>query len=86
MGVARRTEQSSLYLRDALGTNRLVPEKGDVGRPFCVAQTSIDCIAVPETHHARDARGEGPVSRGSSRRYVDPVQSDRSGFGYEPVP
>ena len=46
--LERRTEQSALLLRDVLGTIRLEPKKGDVGRPFYLAQTSIDCIALIE--------------------------------------
>ena len=47
--LERRTEQSALLLRDILGRIRLEPQRGDVGRPYYLAQTSIDCIALLET-------------------------------------
>ena len=47
--LERRTEQSALLLRDVLGAIRLEPKQGDVGRPYYLAQTSIDCIALLKT-------------------------------------
>ena len=46
--LERRTEQSALLLRDVLGTIRLEPKRDDVGRPYYLAQTSLDCIALLE--------------------------------------
>ncbi len=36
--LERRTERSALLLRDVLGTIRLEPKRGDVGRPYYLAQ------------------------------------------------
>ena len=47
--LERRTEQSALLLRDVLRTIRLEPRRGDVGRPYYLAQSSIDCVALIET-------------------------------------
>ena len=35
--LERRTEKSAFLLRDVLGTIRLKPKKGDVGRPYYLA-------------------------------------------------
>jgi len=53
--LERRTEQSALLLRDVLGTIRLEPQRGDVGRPNYLARTSIDCIALIETPPGAEA-------------------------------
>jgi len=66
--LERRTERSALLLRDVLGTIRLVPEKGDVGRPFYLAQTSIDCIALLETPPGDEAPDGGSNSLRQWRR------------------
>ena len=57
--LERRTEQSALLLRDVLGTIRLEPRKGDVGRSYYLAETSIDCIALLETPPAAGAPDDG---------------------------
>lgn len=62
--LERRTEKSALLLRDVLGTIRLKPKKGDVGRPYYLAQTSIDCIALLETPPGH----EGPDGVSNSLR------------------
>ena len=61
--LERRTEQSALLLRDVLGTIRLEPQRGDVGRPYYLAQTAIDCIALLET-----PPGEAPDGGSNSLR------------------
>lgn len=61
--LERRTEQSALLLPDVLGTIRLEVKKGDVGRPYYLAQTTIDCIALIET-----PPGEAPDGGSNSLR------------------
>ena len=50
-------EQSALLLRDVLGTIRLEPTQGDVGQPYYLAHTSIDCIALLELFATVEAAG-----------------------------
>jgi len=66
--LERRTEQSALFLRDVLGTIRLVPRRGDVGRPDYLARTSIDCIALIETPPGAEAPDGGSNSLRQWRR------------------
>jgi hypothetical protein len=66
--LERRTEQSALLLRDVLGTIRLEPRKGDVGRPYYLAKTSIDCIALLETPPGAEAPDGGSNSLRQWRR------------------
>ena len=66
--LERRTEQSALLLRDVLGTIRLEPKEGDVGRPYYLAQTSIDCIALLETPPGAEAPDGGSNSLRQWRR------------------
>ena len=63
-----RTEQSALLRRDVLGTIRLKPRKGDVGRPYYLAQTTIDCIALIETPPGAEAPGGSSNSLRQWRR------------------
>jgi hypothetical protein len=44
--LERRTEQSALLLRELLGPISLQPTTGDIGRPFYMARTSLDCLAL----------------------------------------
>jgi site-specific DNA recombinase len=46
--LERRTEQSGLILRRLLGRIRLEPTKPDIGRPYYLARTSIDTLALIE--------------------------------------
>ena len=55
-------------LRDVLGTIRLEPRKGDVGGPYCLAETSIDCIALIETPPRAEAPDGGSNSLRQWRR------------------
>jgi hypothetical protein len=66
--LERRTEQSALLLRDVLGTIRLEPRRGDVGRPYYLAQTDIHCIALLETPPGAGAPDGGSNSLRQWRR------------------
>ena len=66
--VERRTEQSALRLLEVLGTIRLEPKRGEVGRPYYVAQTSIDCIALLETPPGAEGSDGGSNSLRQWRR------------------
>lgn len=44
--LKRRTGPSAEILRGLLGQIRLVPTQGEIGRPYFVARTSIDILAV----------------------------------------
>jgi len=44
--LERRTEQSALLLRELLGPISLEPTTGDIGRPYYLARTSLDCLAL----------------------------------------
>ena len=44
--LERRTERSALLLRRLLGQIRLEPTKGDIGRPYYIARTAIDALAL----------------------------------------
>ena len=70
--LERRTAQSALLLRDVLGTIRLEPRRGDVGRPYYLAQTSIDCIALLETPPGEAPDGGSNSFRQWRRRESNP--------------
>ncbi len=46
--LERRTEQSALILRRLLGQIRLEPTRGDIGRPYYLARTTLDSLALME--------------------------------------
>lgn len=46
--LERRTEQSALLLRRLLGQIRLESTKGDIGRPYYLARTALDTLALME--------------------------------------
>jgi len=46
--LERRTEHSALLLRPILGKIQLEPARGDIGRPYYVARTSIDKLSLLE--------------------------------------
>ncbi len=46
--LERRAEQSGLVLRRLLGQIRLKPRHPDIGKPYYMAQTSIDAVALIE--------------------------------------
>ena len=72
--LRRRTGESAMVLRRLLGQIRMEPTKGDIGRPYYVAQTSIDALAVLEPSNAKNRRDGGSNSSrwwsrsGSNRR------------------
>ena len=44
--LEQATERSAQLLRQILGTIRLEPTRGDIGRPYYLARTSIDTLAL----------------------------------------
>lgn len=46
--LERRTERSALLLRRLLGRIHLEPTQGDIVKPYYLAQTSIDALALIE--------------------------------------
>jgi len=62
--LERRTEQSALLLRNLLGHIRLQPTHGDIGRPYYIAQTSLDALALLEPLPGE----EGPEAGSNSLR------------------
>jgi hypothetical protein len=44
--LERRTERSARLLRDLLGQVRLEPTMGEIGRPYHLARTSLDCLVL----------------------------------------
>ncbi len=61
-----RTEQSALLLRNLLGPIRLEPTKGDIGRPYYLARTSINSLAIMEPP---PQKGGGPDDSSNSLRW-----------------
>jgi site-specific DNA recombinase len=71
--LGRRTGRSAMALRRLLGKIRLVPTQGDIGRPYYVAQTSIDALAILEVPDEKNRRAGGSNSlRWWSRRGSNP--------------
>ncbi len=66
--LERRTEQSGLLLRGLLGPISLDPIAGDIGRPYYVARTSMDCLALCETPPGAEAPDGGSSSLRQWRR------------------
>jgi hypothetical protein len=56
--LEKRTEQSALILRRLLGQIRLEPTRGDIGRPYYLARTTLDSLALMEPL-AEPYRSEG---------------------------
>ena len=52
--LERRTDRSALLLRSLLGQICLEPTRGHIGRPYYVARTSLDTLALlappPDQH------------------------------------
>ena len=46
--LERRTERSALLLRSLVGRIQLDQARGEIGRPYYVARTSIDALALLE--------------------------------------
>ncbi len=72
--LERHTEPSAIVLRRLLGKIQLVPTQGDIGRPYYVAKTSIDVLAVLDSGAKKNRRDGGSNSSrwwsrtGSNRR------------------
>ena len=64
--LERRTERSALLLRNLLGPIRLEPTQGDIGRPYYLARTSINTLAIMETP---PREGGGPDNGSNSLRW-----------------
>ncbi len=60
--LKRRTGESAMVLRRLLGQIRMVPTKGDIGRPYYVARTSIDALAILDASKEKNRRGGGSNS------------------------
>jgi len=52
--LERRTDRSALFLRSLLGKIRLEPAPGEIGRPYYVARTSLDALALLEPPPGQD--------------------------------
>jgi hypothetical protein len=46
--IERSAERSALILRKLVGQLRLQPTRGNIGRPYYVAKTSLNKLALPE--------------------------------------
>ncbi len=57
--LEQRTGPSALVLRKLLGQIQLVPTQGDIGRPYYVAKTSIDVLAVLDSGAKKNRRTGG---------------------------
>jgi hypothetical protein len=71
--LERRTEQSALLLRKLLGPISLEPTQGDIGRPFYLARTSLDTLAIMEPP-PKD--GGGPDDGSNSLRWWRRLESN----------
>ncbi len=60
--LERSTEQSALVLRKFLGPIRLETTRGDIGRPYYLARTSIDALALLDTVPEGDRLEDGSKS------------------------
>jgi site-specific DNA recombinase len=60
--LERRTERSALLLRSLLGGIQLEPTCGEIGRPYYVARTSIDALALLEPPPGHDGSEGGSNS------------------------
>jgi hypothetical protein len=63
--LERRTERSGLLLRALLGKIQLDPTKGEIGRPYFVARTSLDTLALLAPPPGQD----GPDGGSNSLRW-----------------
>ena len=61
-----RTEQSALLLRNLLGPIRLEPTTADIGRPYFLAHTAINTLAILEPPPGEDG---GPDNSSNSLRW-----------------
>jgi len=63
--LERRTDRSALLLRSLLGQIRLEPTRGHIGRPYYVARTSLDTLALLAPPPGQD----GPEGGSNSLRW-----------------
>jgi len=63
--LERRTDRSALLLRTLLGQIRLQPTRGHIGRPYYVAQTALDTLALLAPAPGQD----GPEGGSNSLRW-----------------
>jgi len=63
--LERRTERSALLLRALLGKIELEPAKGEIGRPYYMARTSLDALALLAPRSGQ----EGPDGSSNSLRW-----------------
>ena len=63
--LERRTDRSALLLRSLLGLIRLELTRGQIGRPYYAARTSLDTLALPAPPPGQD----GPESGSNSLRW-----------------
>jgi hypothetical protein len=75
--LERRAERSALLLRELLGRARLEPTQGDVGRPYYLAQTSINALALLEPPRGQDGPRD-PDSGSNSLRWWTRTQKIRT--------
>ncbi len=72
--LQRRTGQSALILRRLLGPIRLEPTRPDIGRPYYVAKSSINTLAVLDNSMVCDGPDDGSNSlRWWRRRESNPI-------------
>ena len=60
--LGRRTGPSANVLRKLLGQIRLMPTRGDIGRPYYVAKTSINALEILDAPEAKNRRDGGSNS------------------------
>jgi hypothetical protein len=63
--LERRTDRSALLLRSLLGQIRLEPARGEIGRPYYAARTSLDALALLEPRPGES----GPEGGSNSSRW-----------------
>jgi hypothetical protein len=60
--LERRTDRSALLLRSLLGQIQLEPARGEIGRPYHVARTSLDALSLLASPPGQDGAGSGSNS------------------------
>ena len=79
--LERRTDRSALLLRKLLGRIRLEPEQGDIGRPYYLARTSLDALALLEPPPGQ----EGPDGGSNSLRWWRRRESNPAAATNRPI-
>ena len=57
--LERSPDRSGVLLRNLLGPMRLIPTKGDIGRPYYTAHTSLNTLALLEAPEVYTTNSEG---------------------------